>query len=261
MRRRVLPEERVRPPPSGEVLVAARAGHDFHCALGWVLTLCGLLAGRPAARPRRPRTGPTAGARIRERRHDSAAPAPKIAIAFPSGVCYRRCHSTTPTMPARPAKPLVYLETSFISYLTAPFSADEKIARDQVASRRWWDEKSPKVRSDGLVRGLEGNCRRRSSKSHGSEIRHSRYSFGCFYRGGISTVRIAPKSPCASGEFIDRCLAHCAGGSLWCRHSADVELPAHRKSRHSSENGRDDRFRRISLSGAGNTRPTFGGPK
>ena len=47
-------------------------------------------------------------------------------------------------MPTAPAKPLVYLETSFISYLTAPFSADEKIARDQVASRRWWDEESPK---------------------------------------------------------------------------------------------------------------------
>ena len=43
-------------------------------------------------------------------------------------------------MPAAHAKPLVYLETSFISYLTAPFSADEKIARDQVASRRWWEE-------------------------------------------------------------------------------------------------------------------------
>ena len=47
-------------------------------------------------------------------------------------------------MPAAHAKPLVYLETSFISYLTAPFSADEKIARDQVASRRWWEEERAK---------------------------------------------------------------------------------------------------------------------
>ena len=41
-------------------------------------------------------------------------------------------------------KTLVYLETSFISYLTAPFSRDEKIAREQLASRRWWEEECPK---------------------------------------------------------------------------------------------------------------------
>lgn len=47
-------------------------------------------------------------------------------------------------MPHKPKKPLVYLETSFISYLTAPFSSDEKLARDQVATRRWWDEEAAK---------------------------------------------------------------------------------------------------------------------
>lgn len=47
-------------------------------------------------------------------------------------------------MPSKPAKPLVYLETSFVSYLTAPFSADEKIAREQLATRRWLEEEGPK---------------------------------------------------------------------------------------------------------------------
>ena len=47
-------------------------------------------------------------------------------------------------MPSSSKKTLVYLETSFISYLTAPFSKDEKIAREQLASRRWWEEEGTK---------------------------------------------------------------------------------------------------------------------
>ena len=47
-------------------------------------------------------------------------------------------------MPARPAKPLVYLETSFISYLTAPVSSDEMVARRQAATHKWWEEEAPK---------------------------------------------------------------------------------------------------------------------
>ena len=43
-----------------------------------------------------------------------------------------------------PAKPLVYLETSFISYLTARVSPVEKVARDQSATRRWWEQEGPK---------------------------------------------------------------------------------------------------------------------
>ena len=41
-------------------------------------------------------------------------------------------------------KPLVYLETSFVSYLTARVSRDEKVARDQSATRRWWEDEGPK---------------------------------------------------------------------------------------------------------------------
>lgn len=47
-------------------------------------------------------------------------------------------------MPSRfSSKPLVYLETSFISYLTARVSSDEKTARWQVATRRWWEQIAP----------------------------------------------------------------------------------------------------------------------
>ena len=49
-----------------------------------------------------------------------------------------------PPMPTTPAKPLVYLETSFISYLTARVSSDPKLALDQAATRRWWEEEAPK---------------------------------------------------------------------------------------------------------------------
>lgn len=47
-------------------------------------------------------------------------------------------------MPRSPAKPLVYLETSFISYLTAPVSSDEAVARRQAATHKWWEEERPK---------------------------------------------------------------------------------------------------------------------
>ena len=47
-------------------------------------------------------------------------------------------------MPTAPAKPLVYLETSFISYLTARVSSDPKLALDQAATRRWWEGDAPK---------------------------------------------------------------------------------------------------------------------
>lgn len=41
-------------------------------------------------------------------------------------------------------KPLVYLETSFISYLTAPASSNEMVARRQVATHKWWEEEAAK---------------------------------------------------------------------------------------------------------------------
>jgi hypothetical protein len=47
-------------------------------------------------------------------------------------------------MPTAPAKPLVYLETSFISYLAAPVSSDEMVARRQAATHKWWEEERPK---------------------------------------------------------------------------------------------------------------------
>ncbi len=37
-------------------------------------------------------------------------------------------------------KPKVYLETSFISYLTSRFSHDLVILQRQLSSRRWWDQ-------------------------------------------------------------------------------------------------------------------------
>lgn len=41
-------------------------------------------------------------------------------------------------------KPVVYLETSFVSYLTGWASADEKVVCDQSATRRWWEKEGPK---------------------------------------------------------------------------------------------------------------------
>lgn len=41
-------------------------------------------------------------------------------------------------------RPVAYLETNFVSYLTGWASADEKVARDQSATRRWWEEEGPK---------------------------------------------------------------------------------------------------------------------
>ena len=41
-------------------------------------------------------------------------------------------------------KPVAYLETSFVSYLTGWVSEDEKVARDQSATRRWWKEEGAK---------------------------------------------------------------------------------------------------------------------
>lgn len=39
----------------------------------------------------------------------------------------------------------VYLETSFVSYLTGGATADAKIAADQAYTRLWWNEESDKV--------------------------------------------------------------------------------------------------------------------
>ena len=41
-------------------------------------------------------------------------------------------------------KPVVYLETSFVSYLTGWVSKDGKVAEAQSATRRWWEEEGPK---------------------------------------------------------------------------------------------------------------------
>lgn len=49
-------------------------------------------------------------------------------------------------MPSKPKKPLVYLETSFISYLTARVSSNPKLALDQAATRRWWEEEAANYR-------------------------------------------------------------------------------------------------------------------
>jgi len=41
-------------------------------------------------------------------------------------------------------KPLVYLETSFVSYLVSRVSSKEDVARKQAATHRWWEEESAK---------------------------------------------------------------------------------------------------------------------
>lgn len=41
-------------------------------------------------------------------------------------------------------KPRVYLETSFMFYLTGRETSDPKIASDQAYTRRWWEEQGPR---------------------------------------------------------------------------------------------------------------------
>lgn len=43
-------------------------------------------------------------------------------------------------------KPVVYLETSFVSYLTGRVSGNPQIALNQAATRRWWETMRDKVR-------------------------------------------------------------------------------------------------------------------
>ena len=47
-------------------------------------------------------------------------------------------------MPSKPQKPLVYLETSFISYLISRVSSNEIVARRQAATHRWWETEKEK---------------------------------------------------------------------------------------------------------------------
>lgn len=49
-----------------------------------------------------------------------------------------------PEYGAREGKPVVYLETSFVSYLTARDSNDPENAAKQEATRRWWKEEGAK---------------------------------------------------------------------------------------------------------------------
>ena len=41
-------------------------------------------------------------------------------------------------------RPVAYLETSFVSYLTGWVSRDERVAVQQAATVRWWEEEGPK---------------------------------------------------------------------------------------------------------------------
>ena len=41
-------------------------------------------------------------------------------------------------------KPVAYLETSFVSYLTGWVSRNERVAVQQAATVRWWEEEGPK---------------------------------------------------------------------------------------------------------------------
>lgn len=43
-------------------------------------------------------------------------------------------------------KPVAYLETSFVSYLTGWVSTDKKVALDQAATRQWWEEEGARWR-------------------------------------------------------------------------------------------------------------------
>jgi hypothetical protein len=58
-------------------------------------------------------------------------------------------------------KPVVYLETSFVSYLTGWASADEKVACDQSATWRWWEQERPKwhcvVSQTVVVEAMDGD--------------------------------------------------------------------------------------------------------
>jgi hypothetical protein len=41
-------------------------------------------------------------------------------------------------------RPVVYLETSFVSFLTGWVSTNERVAVQQAATVRWWEEERPK---------------------------------------------------------------------------------------------------------------------
>ena len=43
-------------------------------------------------------------------------------------------------------RPKVYLETSFMFYLTGRETTDQKIASEQAYTRKWWEEQGPRCR-------------------------------------------------------------------------------------------------------------------
>ena len=43
-------------------------------------------------------------------------------------------------------RPKVYLETSFMFYLTGRETTDQKIASEQAYTRKWWEEERPRCR-------------------------------------------------------------------------------------------------------------------
>ncbi len=52
------------------------------------------------------------------------------------------------------SRPVAYLETSFVSYLTGWASKNERVAVQQAATVRWWEEEGPKwhcVVSDAVM--------------------------------------------------------------------------------------------------------------
>lgn len=66
-------------------------------------------------------------------------------------------------------RPKVYLETSFMFYLTGRETTDQKIASEQAYTRKWWEEERSRCRCHGIAVTLRIRRlirRRRKSSSH-----------------------------------------------------------------------------------------------
>ena len=129
------------------------------------------------------------------------------------------------------SKPKVYLETSFIGYLTARLSGDLITAAHQKLTRQWWDEQRQNfaLHVSGFVLGEIGAGDPTAVQERMSVL------------VGVSQLRLPPEAEHSPGRLsrsgpFPRRRRRCAPRRRRCGFrdglSFDVELQAHRECGH-----------------------------
>lgn len=167
------------------------------------------------------------------------------------------CEGESPKYGEGEGKPVVYLETSFVSALTGRMASDPRKAAMQEASRKWWEEEG------GEWHPVVSETVRDEAQDGDADAVAKRLEF----IDGFETLGIDEKAVALADVLVrennlpEKCRTDALHVALAGGFAADVELQAHRQFGDGAQTRSDAGSGRLCVPGTGDAGAAIGGAK